>query len=56
MGDLLSHYADSRSGMPVRFVRVELTRTGAPAFGDFLVVRWGVLKSLIPPTHRTPTP
>jgi Ca2+-binding RTX toxin-like protein len=37
--DLLSYDADgSGSGSPVAFVKVELTGTAAPAFGDFLVV------------------
>ena len=37
--DLLSYDADgSGSGSPVAFVKVELTGTAAPAFGDFVVV------------------
>jgi Ca2+-binding RTX toxin-like protein len=37
--DLLSFDADgSGTGAPVAFVKIELTGTGAPAFGDFLVV------------------
>jgi len=37
--DLLYYDADgSGSGAPVVFVKVELTGTTAPAFGDFLVV------------------
>jgi len=37
--DLLSYDADgSGSGSPVAFVKIELTGTVAPAFGDFLVV------------------
>ena len=39
MGDLLNHQADGNgTEVAVAIVRVELTGTGAPAFGDFLVV------------------
>jgi Ca2+-binding RTX toxin-like protein len=37
--DLLSFDADgSGTGAPVAFVKIELTGTGAPAFGDFFAV------------------
>ena len=37
--DLLYYDADgSGSGAPLAFVKIELTGTAAPAFGDFLVV------------------
>jgi Ca2+-binding RTX toxin-like protein len=40
--DLLYYYADGNgSGAAVAFVKVELTGTAAPAFGDFLVVSYG---------------